>query len=168
MVRQSAELTTAVRGDAASTLARAGVPRPRIQLLRSRAAAVARRARSGSFIAAALSANAVSALMPEFYARFAGQATGAVLRLDYLDREAQLRSLAGNRARLPSIAAELASSWKSVRPRILAKGGTTEAHAFDHHVAALRRLAPGPPKALQAEAARGLELVDELEGVLAR
>jgi len=168
LVRQAARLKTAVRGGAATTLTRAGVAPARIRLLQSRADRVAQLAHSGSFLSVALAANAISALMPEFYARFSGAAASEVLRLDYLDREAQLRSLAGQRLRIPTIVAELDSSWKAVRPRIVARGGTREAKAFDQHVAAMRRRLAGSAKALQDEAVRGLALVDELERVLAR
>jgi hypothetical protein len=156
------------RGAAVATLRDAGVPTTRVRALQSRAHSVASVAPSASFVSVALAANAVSGLMPELYARFAGAAVAGVLRLDYLDREAQLRSLAGQRSRVAPAVADLDAAWKAVRPRIRAKGGTHEAAAFDAHVAAMHRLVTGSPTSLQREAVKGLALVDELEQVLAR
>ena len=95
-VREGATaLRRETRGAAVATLRDAGVPKTRVRALQSRADAVASIAPSASFVSVALAANAVSGLMPELYAWFAGAAVPGVLRLDYLDREAQFRSLAG-------------------------------------------------------------------------
>jgi len=47
-------------------------------------------------------------------------------------------------------------------------GGASEAAAYRDHVAAMRRLVSAKPSKLQAEAVRGLELVDRLENVFRR
>jgi hypothetical protein len=113
----------------------------------------------------ALAANAVSEIVPGLYARFADPVPPAVGTLDYLDREAELRSLAGQRTAVPTLVQRLSRTWAGVRPRVRAHGGGSVAGAFDRHVAAMTRLAPAGGAELRREAARGLELVDQLEQV---
>jgi len=48
---------------------------------------------------------------------------------------------------------------------VIAAGGKSDAAAFDRHVAAMQRLAPRTGGSFEAESARGLELVDQLERV---
>jgi hypothetical protein len=166
VIAKAVALQAATRGTAASALAAAGTPAGELATLRSRAALLVRRARSGPRVQVLLAANAVSELMPGLYARFQGPVPPSVLELDYLDREAQFRALAHQRARIPPLVAALARTWAGVRPRVLAKGGASEAAAYDRHVAAMRRLAPAGGGRVQREAVNGLNLVDELEGVL--
>ena len=111
-----------------------------------------------------LAANQISALMPEFYARFKDPIPSEVLQLDYLEREAQMRSAAGDQDSVPPAVNKLSSIWTTLRPNVIAAGGRRIAARFTRHVAAMRRLARGSDRqALEAEAGRGLELVDELE-----
>ena len=106
--------------------------------------------------------------MPGFYARFADPVPASVLTLDYLDREAQLRSLAGDQRAVRSSVRALATTWPGVRRRVLAVGGLGEARAFDAHVGAMKRLVRSSDhKALQREAVNGLNLVDTLESLFA-
>jgi hypothetical protein len=112
-----------------------------------------------------VAANAVSQLMPTLYGHYASPIPVAVRALDYLDREAQLRSLAGQRERVRPLVAQLAATWAGLRAKVIAKGGRTEAAAYDQHVAAMKRLAPAAGKGLRREADNGLNLVDSLEGV---
>ena len=63
---------------------------------------------------------------------------------------------------------ELARTWAQVRPKVIAAGGTAQAAAYQAHVSALKRLPPAGRVKLQAEAVRGLALVDELENVFTR
>jgi hypothetical protein len=87
-----------------------------------------------------------------------------VLELDYLDREAQLRSIAGDQSAVPPATKALVSTWAPLRARVIRAGGRKVAGRYTRHVIAMRRLARGADReALQDEAARGLELVDELE-----
>jgi hypothetical protein len=58
---------------------------------------------------------------------------------------------------------ELFSTWTGLRPRVINAGGRRVAVRYARHVASMRRLAHGPPAALQREAGAGLALVDELE-----
>jgi hypothetical protein len=162
------ELKATVRGRAAAALADAGVPAATVGRLRDRADRLASVARSGSYVRIALAANAVSELMPGLYGRFEPRVPSAILTLDYLDREAQLRSLAREPAKVEFAVRQLRLSWATVKAKIVAAGGAKEAAAFERHVAAMGRLAARAGKLLQVEAERGLALVDELEQVFAR
>ena len=164
-VEEARALRSNVDGPAAAALRRAGASPAEISNLKLRAARVARLADHGSLVAVALGANAVSGLMPQLYAHFRNPVPPLVLRLDYLDREAQLRSLAGQRRDVAAAIIGLRKTWPEVRPKVIAAGGATAAAAYDRHVTAMRRLAPGARGAIQAEAVRGLQLVDELEQV---
>jgi hypothetical protein len=152
-------------GDATRALAAAGVPAATLAELRRRAQRTATLAHGGAFIQVALAANAVSELVPGLYARFADPVPPAVGTLDYLDREAELRSLAGQRAAVPPLVQRLSRTWAGVRPRVRAHGGGSVAGAFDHHVAAMTRLAPAGGADLRREAEHGLALVDDVEQV---
>jgi hypothetical protein len=149
---------------AARALLASGASAGQLSALKLRSNRVSQLAQRGGFVQVALAANAVSQIMPGLYARFADPVPPAVLALDYLDREAQLRSLAGQR-NVGSLVAKLASTWAGLRPKVVAKGGGKDAAAFDKHVAAMKRLATNGGKQLRAEAVNGLNLVDELETV---
>ena len=148
---------------AAADLRNAGVPAGAIAELAARAGLLKSIAPRAEFTRAALAANGISALMPEFYARYRDPVPPEVLMLDYLDREAELRSLAGGAAVVPSVVARLTATWSALRPRVIDAGGRRVAARFTHHVTSMRRFRRGPPRALQREAAAGLELVDALE-----
>jgi hypothetical protein len=143
----------------------AGPTNAQLSVLRQRAARVASVSRSGRFITVALAANSVSELMPGLYSRFSVAIPPAVLSLDYLEREAELRARAGQKGRVPALVHRLATTWSGLRARVRARGGRKEAAAFDKHVAAMKRLAPAAGVGLQREADVGLELVDDLENV---
>jgi hypothetical protein len=151
-------------GRATRDLRRVGVGPEGIFELESRARLLAAVAPRADFARVSLAANRISALMPQFYARYQDPVPPAVLKLDYLDREAQLRSLAGDRASVGPAVDQLTQTWTTLRPRVLAAGGSKVATRYTRHVAAMGRLARGShDQALQNEAARGLELVDALE-----
>jgi hypothetical protein len=162
---EARSLRSTANGPAAVALARAGVPAADVALLRARAGHVAELSRRGSYVSIALAANAVSQLMPRLYGRFRSSVPALVLRLDYFDREAQLRALAGQGGLVESAIDGLRRAWPRVRPKVIAAGGAAEAAAFDRHVAAMARLRAGDRRAVEAEAVRGLELVDDLERV---
>lgn len=164
VVAGAARLRAEADGEAARALGRGGVRPAEVALLKKRAAHVDAVARSGPFVAVALSANAVSQLMPGLYGHFRTRVPPTILKLDWLDREAQLRSLARQPAAVASAVADLRRTWPPVRRKVVAAGGAHEARAYDAHVAALRRLDPADRR-VQAEASRGLELVDDLENV---
>jgi hypothetical protein len=106
--------------------------------------------------------------MPGLYARFRDRVPASVLTLDYLDREAQLRSLVGERKNVAHAVVQLASTWSRLRGKVVAAGGGAEAGAYDKHVATMKRIAVGSLQRVRAEAVHGLALVDELEAVFTR
>jgi hypothetical protein len=167
-VATAATLRRLARGPAAVDLARAGVPPATIALLGRRADRVAQVARGAPLLDVALAANAVSEMMPGLYARFQDRVPATLLTLDYLDREAQFRSMARQPDKVAAAVAILARTWAPLRPKVVHAGGASEAAAYQAHVAAMRRFVSSKPSTLQAEAVRGLELVDRLENVFRR
>jgi hypothetical protein len=166
VVATAHELRHAAERKAAATLRRAGVPEDVIATLKARAEAVDALAARAGFLRISLGANQVSALMPELYARYSDPVPPAVLRLDYVDREAELRSRAGDEAAVTKVVDELASTWAKLRPQVIDAGGREAAADFSRHVRAMERLgAASKSAALQKEAGEGLELVDVLEHV---
>lgn len=168
VVATAASLRRLAHGPAAAALSGSGVPAARVALLGRRADTVARLAPRAELLDVALAANAVSELMPELYARFRDRVPAPILTLDYLDREAEFRSMARQPDRVAAAVAALARTWAPLRPAVVRAGGGGEAAAFQAHVAAMKRLLSGDRGKLQAEAARGLELVDRLENVFRR
>ena len=167
VVAESANLRAAGSA-AAGPLTRSGIPSPQVAQLRRRTNRVAQLARGGSFISIALGANAVSGFMPTLYGRFHDRVPAAVLALDYLDREAQLRSLNRQPEKVSMAVATLVRTWARLRPKVITAGGAKEAAAYDKHVAAMKRLLGRASKTVQAEAVHGLNLVDRLEQVFLR
>ena len=169
VVATARELRRAADRRATEDLRRAGVPAGRIAALADRARLVAAIAPHAKLLRVSLAANQVSALMPELYARYADPVPPDVLKLDYLDREAQLRSLAGDTAAVTAAVDELSSTWTRLRPKVIDADGRRVAATFGRHVAAMRRLVSGSDNAaLRREAVTGLELVDRLEEVFRR
>jgi hypothetical protein len=167
LVATAGSLKAAASG-AAPALRRARVPATLVIDLRRRAARAAKLAPRAPFLDVALAANAVSELMPDLYARFRDPVPPGILRLDYLDREAQLRSLARQPEKVAAAVAKLERTWAPLRRRIIAAGGAREVAAYQRHVAAMKRLDPRAAKRVQTEAENGLALVDELEQVFLR
>jgi hypothetical protein len=167
-VAEAERLEAATDGRRLAALTGAGVQAATIARLKERASRLARLAHNGAFVDVALAANSVSELMPGLYGRFQNPVPAAILTLDYLDREAQFRSIAGEDKQVARAVTELTRTWSGVRAKVVAAGGKSEAAAYSRHVAAMRRLAPGAAKTVRAEAVHGLELVDQMEQVFAR
>jgi hypothetical protein len=165
VVATARELQRVAEGEASSALRKAGTPQARIASLQDRAKRLYELAPRAGFLRVSLAANQVSALMPALYARYSDPVPPQVLKLDYLDREAQLRSLARDRPAVLTAVSGLTSTWEKLRPEVIEAGGDQAAAAFARHVGAMRRLAARSDQALRREAVRGLELVDVLEGV---
>jgi hypothetical protein len=169
VVAAARELRRAAEGSAAAALTKGGAAPSRIAELQQRARLVETLAPRAALLRVALAANQVSGLMPELYARYSDRVPPAVLKLDYLDREAQLRSLAGDRAAVTAAASALSSTWRGLRPAVLDAGGDAVATRYARHVSAMGRLArDSGERALQREAVHGLALVDELEQAFRR
>jgi len=163
VVRTARKVLSAARGRAAADLRDAGVAPAQISALQDRARLLDGIAARAPFVRVSLAANAISALMPAFYARYEDPVPPDVLELDYLDREAQLRSQAGDRASLAPVVRSLSATWTKLRPEVVDAGGDAVAARYDRHVEAMRRLSRNAGRALEREAATGLELVDDLE-----
>jgi hypothetical protein len=168
VVASAVRLRRLARGRAAAALAGARVRSAVVSQFAQRADRVARLAPRAPLLDVALAANAVSQLMPSLYARFRDRVPPSILALDYLDREAEFRSMARQPERVAAAVAALARRWARVRAVVVHAGGVTEAAAYQAHVAAMRRLGSSSPQSLQHEAARGLELVDRMENVFRR
>ena len=168
VIAMAGTLRTSAGGATARVLLDAGAAPADVAALRTRTTTVARISDTAPFTTIALAANAVSGVVAKLYLRFADPVPVAVRRLDYLDREAQLRSLAGQRKAVPSVVAHLTATWIPLRRAVIAHGGEPVAAAYGRHVAAMRRLAQDPGGAFRSEAVNGLNIVDELEGVFSR
>jgi hypothetical protein len=163
VVRAVHELRRAL-GPASTDLRKAGVEPDRIAALNARVRVLQSLAPRGKFDRVSLAANQISALMPEFFGRYDVPVPPDVLELDYLDREAQLRSVVGDADTVQSAVRQLASTWSGLRRRVLDAGGRRIAARFARHVAQMRQLARKPnSRTLLPDAAVGLERVDELE-----
>lgn len=166
VVRKARELKRNADGAATRALRSAGVSPQELAVFRARASRVAELAPNAPFVDVSLAANHVSQLMPGFYARFSDPVPPSVLRLDYLDREAQLRSVAGQPLPVKAAVKDLDSTWTRLRPKVVESGGGKVARQYDRHVGAMKRLAVSTDdKELQQEAVHGLDLVDLLEGI---
>ena len=152
------------RGPAAAALRQAGVPQSQIAAFQQRAERTARLSLGGaSTLAVSQSANSVSQLMAGFYARYQDPVPAAVLKLDYLERQVQLDSQAGQNTKLRTTVRQLDITWQKLRPQLVKAGGTAVAKTYDRHVTALKGKAS--PTATQQQAVRGLDLVDKMETV---
>ena len=168
-VKSADALNRAAQGAAAKDLADAGVPAAQIDGLKERAAEVARIAADGKPIDVALAANRVFELVPDLFAVYSDRVPALVTRLDYLDFEAKLQALAGDRGRVDDAVGGLELVWTELRKKVLRAGGKAPAGRFDAHVGTMRRLvkAKADLRAIAREAQGGLDLVDELEAVYA-
>ena len=151
-------------GRAAADMRKGGVPASTVKAFQQRADRVAKlSAGNAPQLRQSLAANHVSQLMPSVYGHFTDPVPPAVLRLDYLDREIQLRSQSGQVDRQRAATADLVRTWKDLRPQLVKAGGTKVATSYDAHIKALG--AGGQPTALQQQALKGLDIVDQMEGV---
>lgn len=67
-------------------------------------------------------------------ARYSDPVPVDIVKLEYLGVEFEMWAAAGNQRKLDQIAAEIQRTWLSVRPEVLANGGTFEAREFDETV----------------------------------
>jgi len=152
-------------GKAADVLRQAGVNEASIRALHKRAdRTAALSATNASALRVSLAANSVSQLMPRFYGLYQDPVPASVLKLDYLERQIQLESKAGNRAGVDRAVRQLGATWSKLRAQLASKPkGQQVAKSYDKHVRALEQ--GGTATATQAEAVNGLDLVDQMEGV---
>ncbi len=169
-VKSANALNDAAQGGAATDLAAADVPMAQIDELKARAAAVTRIAARGKPIDVALAANRAFELVPDFYAAYSDRVPAQVTRLDYLDLEAKLQALAGDRGRVADAVSGLEVTWKELRKKVVRRaGGDAPAEAFDTHVRAMRDLvkADASTGRIGRQAQHARDLVDEIEAVYA-
>jgi hypothetical protein len=163
-------LRDAAQGAAADDLADADVPATLVAELKTRAAAVSAIVARGKPVAVALAANRVFELVPDFRAVYSDPVPSQVTRLEYLDREARLQALAGDRGRVDDAVGGLDVAWKVLRKDVVRAGGSAAARPFDAHLRAIDALvkADAGLRALGREAQHGLRLVDEIKAVYTR
>lgn len=162
-------LRAGARGVAARDLRTAGVSAAQIVEFQHRANTVARLAPRGDLLRVALASNRAFSMVPGFFTHFTEPVPATVIRLDYLDFEAKLRSLAGDTQGLRRTIRILTTTWQGLRADVAAHGGATAVARYDAHIAALRALGGNAaPPATQAEAEHGLNLVDAIEAVYTR
>lgn len=159
-------LNTVAQGQAAADLSAAGVPKVQIAELQARAAEVAKLAPTAAPLETALASNRVFELVSQFLRNYDSVVPAEVIGLDYLDFEAKLQALAGDRRAAEAAVADLAATWKGLAPEVISAGGEQAAASFDQHVSAMQDLLrSGSDKQLADEAQNGLNLVDEIEVV---
>jgi len=111
-------------------------------------------------------ANDMTRVAGEISRQFNPQVPVEVTLLDYDGRELELWSEEGNTAKLNETRTRLQETWNTVRPALVAKGGTTEATQFDALVAQLTKAKTA--KDFAATAKPILDSVDLLENVFTR
>ena len=168
-VKSANALNDAAQGDAAKDLADADVPAAQIDELKARAAEVKRIVERDKPIRVALAANRAFELVPDLFAAYSDRVPAQVTRLAYLDFEAKLRALAGDRGRVADAVSGLRVAWKEQRKKVrrAAPGGSAARDHFDAHVRTMRDLvdADASLEQIAREAQHGLDLVDEIEAV---
>ena len=108
--------------------------------------------------------NQITRLTIEMSAAYAAPIPVEVSLLDYYGRELQVWAIAGDHAHLKGTLGALQTTWKQVRPQVVARrGGTKAAQSFDAMVARAKS-AKSASATLQV-AAPLLEEVDRLENV---
>lgn len=168
-VRTAATLDNLANGGLEKDLGRIAT-KEELGEFQARAAKVAGLAPEGEPIAVALAANRAFELIARFYGRYDTDVPGDVLQLDHLEFEAKLRALAQELDPLRAAVEQLSKTWAEVSKRLPSGDEASAARQrFDGHVATMGALvAAGTDFGVMAsEAERGLDLVDELEGVFA-
>lgn len=159
-------LNDVARGQAASDLADAGVSKAQIAEFQSRAAEVAKLAPTAEPLDTALASNRVFELVSQFLGRYDDLVPSEVIKLDYLDFEAKLQALAGDRTATEAVVSKLTATWNALEAEVVAAGGDQAAASFKTHVTAMQDLVVnGSDQQLADEAQHGLDLVDEIEVV---
>lgn len=80
---------------------------------------------------AQLESNQVTLTVAEMSAGYSNPVPVDVTKLDYLGRELEIWAASGNQQKLDQTSAQIQSTWQSVRPQVVANGGTAEAQKFD-------------------------------------
>jgi hypothetical protein len=149
-------------GQVADDLAGAGAPRSMIREFQQRADRVAQLSATGApNLRVSLAASHASQLIPGFYSLYRHPVPAAVLRLDQLGRQIQLRSLAGETAQVRRLVKAQDATWTKLRPQVIAAGATLLVRRYDAHVRELEQ--DGRQGDTAQHAREGLELVAQME-----
>ena len=117
--------------------------------------------------AVARAANGVSGATKGLIAFYRPSANLGAFKLEYLGRELALDGLQADLASAAQHARELEATWSAVRPDVLDAGGRRQTEAFDASVGAVRQaIAAEDPRRLTWLAERGVELAEQIKGVL--
>jgi hypothetical protein len=169
VVATATRLTSLARDRGGPTLEKAKVSDVLIEALEAQAQSLAGIASHGDFLQIALAANQISGLMPHIYEYYSGPLPPDVLKLDYLEREAQLRPLAREPALTRRAVDQLSSTWNELRSAVAKAGGGQAAARYSDHVEKMQELVRAfDRRAIRNEATRGLRLINELERVFRR
>jgi hypothetical protein len=139
--------------------------------LQARADELAKIVLEGEPLTVAMAANHAVELIAGFFGRFETEAPGVVWLLDYFDSEARLRALAHQIDPLRAAVDQLSKTWAELSPGLPTGDRAAAARTrFDAHVAAMTSLVGAGTDfdGLAAQAAHGLDLVDELEDLYTR
>ena len=132
------------------------MPAAQIDELKARAAEVTGIAARGKPIDVALAANRAFELVPDLCAVYADRVPAQVIRLGYLESEARLQALAGDRGRAADAVGGLGVVWKELRKKVrrAAPAATRPRMHFDAHVRAMRNLVDADASAGRSRARR--------------
>lgn len=88
-------------------------------------------------ISAMRDANQVTLIAANITKEFEPKVPVEVTLLDYYGRELEIWLITGNTSQLKTTASQMRRTWNTVRPSILARGGTTQVQKFDGLVASV-------------------------------
>jgi hypothetical protein len=149
-------------GQVAEDLAGAGAPRSMIREFQQRADRVAQLSATGApKLRVSLAASRASQLLPAFYSLYRHPVPAAVLRLDHLGRQIQLRALSGQTAHVRRLVKAEVATWAKLRPQLIAAGATQLVRRYDAHVREVEH--EGSRGASAQQAREGRNLVEEME-----
>jgi hypothetical protein len=115
--------------------------------------------------ASQLQSNQVTLTVAEMSAGYSNPVPVDVTKLDYLGRDLEIWAASGDQQKLDQTSAQIQSTWQSVRPQVVANGGTAEAQNFDATVQQVQQAQS--PDQYGSLAKPVLDQVDYLEKVFA-
>jgi len=113
-----------------------------------------------------IKSNQITVLIADLTVPMHPKTPAAVTRLDYLGRELEIWSAAGDMAKLKTAAADLQATWSAVRPDVESKGGKAESRKFSELVAKMGKATTASDYAKVAGPI--LDEVDNLERVFGK
>lgn len=153
------------RSVSAGDLGGASVGDAHVRALHARVSSVADLAARGAWEATAQVANQVLRVVGEVYASCGDPIGARLIKLEYLEREIDLRCQAGQFRAVDAAVEELRATWDALRQRTGASGGDTVAIEYDLHIGVLER--SHTPAAVSTQVPTGLRLVAAMNALLA-